>query len=98
MNRKILEIVCEAIKEKNAQLQDGQQMGQSTETELYGKGGVLDSLGLVGLLASIEERVDDIYDVTITIADERALSKKHSPFRTVGSLVDYIDVLLKEEQ
>lgn len=57
---------------------------------LYGREGVLDSLGLVSLLASIEQAFEDEYGVHITIADERAFSQARSPFRTVASLSEYV--------
>ena len=51
---------------------------------------VLDSLGLVELLVDVEQRLEEEYGVSITINDDRAVSQKKSPFRTIGSLVDYI--------
>jgi len=31
------------------------------------------------------------------LADERALSQKHSPFRSVGSLADYVSELVTRQ-
>ena len=95
-NKKIENLIINAIKEINEQLPQEQQLGQSTKTVLFGKDGKLDSLGLVNLLVIIEQNIEEDFDVIITIADERAMSQKHSPFRTVESLVDYIEMLLKE--
>jgi acyl carrier protein len=53
---------------------------------LYGKGGPLDSMALVNLIADIEDAVAEKYGATITLADERALSAKRSPFRSVADL------------
>jgi acyl carrier protein len=44
----------------------------------------------------IEQNIEDEFDVSITIADEKAMSQKRSPFRTIGTLADYIDMLLRE--
>ena len=33
----------------------------------------------------------------ITIADEKAMSQERSPFRTIGTLVDYIDMLINDK-
>jgi len=88
----ILNIVFKALDELN------EQLTKSTKTVLFGNNGNLDSLGLVNLLVIIEQNIEDEFDVSITIADERAMSQKHSPFRTIGTLVDYIDMLLKEIQ
>ena len=95
--RKTIEnIIINAVQEINEQLPQEQQLAQTTETVLFGKSGQLDSLGLVNLLVTIEQNIEDEFDVCITIADERAMSQKRSPFRTIGTLADYIDVLLKE--
>ena len=97
-NRKTIEnLIITSVKETNEQLPQEQQLGQSTKTVLFGKDGKLDSLGLVTLLVIIEQNIEDEFDVSITIADERAMSQKYSPFRTIGSLADYIEMLLKEK-
>ena len=46
----------------------------------------------------IKKNIEEEFDVSITIADERAMSQKHSPFRTVGILADYIEMLLVEKK
>ncbi|KAF0201899.1 MAG: hypothetical protein FD170_2390 [Bacteroidetes bacterium] len=63
-------------------------------TPLYGKGGVLDSLGLVQLIADVEEEIYQQTGNQITIADEKAMSMRISPFRSVSSLSDYIYSIL----
>ena len=97
--RKIIEnVIFNAVKEINEQLPKEQQISTTSKTVLFGKSGQLDSLGLVNLLVIIEQNIEDGFDVNITIADERAMSQKRSPFRTIGTLADYIDMLLKEIQ
>jgi D-alanine--poly(phosphoribitol) ligase subunit 2 len=59
------------------------------ETPLFGRDGVLDSLGLVALVVAVEQAIEDHYGVTVSLADERALSERRSPFRTIGALADY---------
>ena len=95
--RKTIEnIIINAVKEINERLPKEQQISKTSKTVLFGKDGQLDSLGLVNFLVTIEQNIEDEFDVSITIADERAMSQKHSPFRTIGTLADYIDMLLKE--
>lgn len=67
------------------------------DTHLIGRNRVLDSMGLVTLIVDVEQRLEEEYDVVIVVADERAMSQKHSPFRSVGSLADYICQLVAEE-
>ena len=71
-------------------------VGESTY--LIGRRSVLDSLGLVTLIVDAEQRLDEEYGVSLTIADDRAMSQKNSPFRTVQSLTDYICLLIEEER
>ena len=52
----------------------------------------------MSLLITIEREVEDTIGVTLTLADERALSMKESPFRTIQSLASYIEVLISEAQ
>jgi acyl carrier protein len=66
-------------------------------TRLIGKKAVLDSLGLVNLIISVEQEINDTNGVPITIADERAMSMEKSPFKSVGTLVDYICFLIDEQ-
>jgi acyl carrier protein len=67
------------------------------DTPLIGRKGVLDSMGLVTLIVDVEQRLEEEHDIVVVIADERAMSQKHSPFRSVGSLADYILQLAGEE-
>jgi acyl carrier protein len=46
------------------------------------------------MLAGIEQRFSEEYGIEISLMDERAMSQTRSPFRTVGSLGDYIAQLL----
>lgn len=63
-------------------------------TRLYGKGGLLDSLGMVTLILELEERVSAECGRDIVIADEKAFSRKKSPFRDIETLVSYISDVL----
>jgi acyl carrier protein len=73
---------------------DPTQLGD--DTRLIGRKGVLDSMGLVTLIVDVEQRLEEEYDLVVVLADERAMSQKHSPFRSVGSLADYICQLVEE--
>ena len=96
MKEIILETIYDSIDELNEQLSNEKQLTKSTKTVLFGNSGQLDSLGLVKLLIIIEQNIADNLDKSITIADERAISQKHSPFKTIGTLANYIDMRLNE--
>jgi acyl carrier protein len=66
-------------------------------TSLFGADGLLDSIGLVSVVLDIEQQVNDRLGISISIADDRAMSQKRSPFRTVGRLADYVLTLIEEQ-
>jgi acyl carrier protein len=66
------------------------------DTRLFGGDSPLDSTALVSLIIEVEQQVNETYGIDTVIADDRAMSQAHSPFRTIGSLADYIETLLKE--
>ncbi len=72
--------------------------GTGAETRLFGGNSPLDSMAVVSLLIEVEQQVNDRCGTQIVIADERAMSQTRSPFRTIGSLADYIQVLLSEHR
>jgi acyl carrier protein len=59
------------------------------DTPLLGRNGVVDSLGLVSVIVSVEQAIADELGLSVSLADERAFSQKSSPFRTVGTLAAY---------
>ncbi len=97
MNDRIKLVIMNSIEEINRQLENEHQLEKSTNTVLYGEDGKLDSLGLINLVVAVEQNIEDEFDVTITLADERAMSQETSPFKTVGTLTDYIEMLLGEK-
>jgi acyl carrier protein len=85
-------IVIEAVQEALA-LAGGESAAPQPVTEdtfLIGQSAVLDSMGLVSAILDIEQRLADDYDIVLVLADERAMSQKNSPFRSVRSLTDYV--------
>jgi D-alanine--poly(phosphoribitol) ligase subunit 2 len=96
MRDKLREVVLTTLQEIHERSNRTQTLTANEETVLFGIGGILDSLGLVNLIVGIEQRLEDELGVTLILADERAMAQKNSPFRTVGSLLDYIARLIEE--
>ena len=69
------------------------------DTHLIGRTRIMDSMGLVNTIVDIETAFLD-EDVEISLTSETAMSLRLSPFRTIGSLCDYIarQLGLEEEQ
>ena len=94
MKEKIEEIIYEVLDDLNDEIESEELEHPSRETKLFGEEGVLDSLALVSAITDIEEAVREEFGKNITIADEKAMSMKRSPFSTVGTLADYVESLL----
>jgi acyl carrier protein len=61
----------------------------SAETRLFGSKGLLDSLALVALVIAVEQAIEDKFGIRIELADDKALSQKNSPYRSIQTLADY---------
>jgi acyl carrier protein len=90
----IVAAIYRAVDWINGELPQDRQLVKAPETRLLGSQSVLDSMHLVSLIIAIEREVEDTFGVALTLADERALSMKESPFRSIQSLADYIGILM----
>ena len=89
----IFEIIQYSLKE-TAEVNDiALEEEISEKTPLYGQKGLLDSIALVGLVASVEERLGEM-GYNVTIASEKAFSRKTSPFLNVRTLANFVKELL----
>jgi acyl carrier protein len=86
----IVAAIYRAVDWINGELPPDRQLIKAPETRLLGSQSVLDSMHLVSLIVTIERELEDAFGVGPTLADERALSMKASPFRSIQSLADYI--------
>ena len=96
MQAKITALILAQAAELNEQLPHKIPLEEGEAAPLFGEGGVLDSIALVTLIVAIEQALEDELEVVLTLADEKAMSQQHSPFRTVGSLAAYIQQRIAE--
>jgi len=97
MKDKVAQVIFAAIDDVNRLLPKGKQLGKSNDTVLFGQSGVLDSLGFVNLVVAAEQKVEEGFGTTVSLADQGATAQNNGSFETVGSLIDYISSLLKEK-
>jgi acyl carrier protein len=95
-NKKILALITQIANEFNEQLEFKIDLKRGVDAPLFGYDGVLDSLGLVSFVVAVEQAIESEFGITLTVADEKAMSQEHSPFRTIGALVDYVEDLMKK--
>lgn len=97
MKERIINIIESAVKDYSEQTQNQQIAKPDIDTALFGTKAAIDSIGLVTIIVATEQKMEDEFGQSITLADERAMSQKNSPFLTIGSLADYIIKLLNGE-
>ncbi len=100
-NTSVLDLILFSLKNIISEQDDDGEISLESlneSTHLIGRKAVLDSLSLVSLIVDVEQKLNDDHGISITIADERAMSQEKSPFRTVKSLAEYIEMLLEEQK
>jgi acyl carrier protein len=97
MNQELIALIVDAVQEIVQQQEDITLVEADSSTPLYGQDGLLDSIGLVTLVVTVEQAIEDKFDISISLADEKAMSQRISPYRTVGSLAEYAAQLLDAE-
>ena len=68
-----------------------------SETPLFGQEGLLDSVGLVTLIVAVEQAIEDTFGVSVSLADEKAMSQQQSPYRTIEALAEYAQRIIQGE-
>jgi hypothetical protein len=92
----VLEIMLSAF-ETLSELDSGINMALCKDDMiLFGAGATIDSLSLVSLIVDLESQISDKFCTEISLTDDRAMTRKISPFDTFGSLREYIEELIKE--
>lgn len=62
----------------------------NSDTRLIGSSGIFDSMDLVNFIVELEESIEDEMDIEVSLADEKAMSRRTSPFVNVTSLSKFI--------
>jgi acyl carrier protein len=92
----ITALVIETLQDLGEDLKNKDLQSANETTRLFGSRSALDSMNLVNFIADVEERISDEYEIHIILANESAMSRTHSPFRSVSSCIDYIMKLIAQ--
>src|SRR5207245_11672770 len=90
-------IICAvylAVDDLNGQLPRSHRLAKSLDTPLLGAGATLDSLGLVNLIAAVQQRVEETFAVRLTLADGAFLSGDSRSALTLGEFIHFIETAL----
>ena len=83
-------MIADSLRQLRADLALPELAEVGPATSLMGEGSDLDSMAIVHLIVDLEGRLQETFGKNWILADERALSRHRSPFRTIGDLSDFI--------
>lgn len=92
----IKSLILELARDFNADLDYKIDLSKGEAAGLFGEAGALDSLNLVAFVIAVEQALSDRFDISLALADEKAMSRHRTPFRTVGTLAEYISSRMAE--
>lgn len=98
MQAEIIKLIIDTVNELAGQDELEIDGAVVADTALFGAQGILDSMGLVSVVIAVEQAIEEKYGVTVGLADEKALSQKNSPYRTVTALADYAAQQINEQR
>ncbi len=96
MREQVIQLICSALRELNEELQYDNLAQPDEATSIFGGTDGIDSLSLVRLVVMLEGETSTTFGRSVPLADEKAMSQRNSPYRTVGSLADFIVRRLEE--
>jgi D-alanine--poly(phosphoribitol) ligase subunit 2 len=96
MQQDITTLIVNCVRELGSEQDLALPDNLDAETTLFGQNGLLDSLGLVSLVVNVEQAVEDAYGMSISLTDEKAMSQRNSPYRSISSLSSYIHGLMQD--
>ncbi len=87
------EVLFPLVDEMNQNMAESHLLSRSVDAILFGPEGSLDSMQLVSFVVAVEDSLFDRTGTEIILADEKAMSRRNSPFRSLAALAEYIDEL-----
>ncbi len=91
-----LQIVLSCLREAIEQA-DGAAPAELTEDAvIVGKDAALDSVAVVSLIVDVEQKLEQDHGISLTLASDKAMSQRSSPFRTAGVLADHVCAVAAE--
>jgi acyl carrier protein len=95
-NPETLALVKDTVQGMSAELGYPFLSNVGEDTELLGGASGVDSLSVVIIVAQVEVAVEKRFAKRVVLADERAMSRRSSPYRTVGTLAELVAERLGE--
>lgn len=96
VDRTPLDLVQSVLAELGEDLGYEHLRASGPDTPLFGGTDGVDSLTLVHVVTGVERAAEKAFGRRVILADERAMSRRSSPFRTVGTLAALLEERLAE--
>lgn len=93
----IINLLLTTLEAHFDEINESVDLTEKENVKLFGGDGLLDSIGLVSYVVEVEEKLEDEYDISVILADEKAMSRRTSPFARVSYLADYILEVVNED-
>ena len=90
MQQKIESVIIDTLQNLADEFECEELAHPNATTIIYGNNGVPDSLALVSFITDLEQQLTTKLGITVTLADEKAMSVRNSPFKDVATLTQYI--------
>lgn len=92
------EIVLRAVQTVFEQIGEPLPSSLTGDSVLVGPDSIIDSLGVVSLIVEVEQLVEAEHNVSVILANDKAMSAKNSPFRTVAVLAAHVVAMIEESK
>jgi hypothetical protein len=93
----IINLLLSTLEDHFNEINESVDLSRRENIKLFGGDGLLDSMGLVSFVVEVEERLEDEFNIYVILADEKAMSRRTSPFARISFLADYILEVLNED-
>jgi len=90
----IREIILESLVEINKEFKNIELMNITNETLIFDH---LDSMGVLDLIIEIENKIQIQFGSYIQIADDSVMDEIETPFKTLSTLIDFIEIKVKQQ-
>jgi acyl carrier protein len=98
MKENIVKIILDSIEIINSNLEKKLPVDLREKCPIYGITDGVDSISLVSLISIVEDFLENELNISLIIANEKAMSRKNSPFLNVGTLAEFVCDLINNKK
>lgn len=91
------EIILKALNNLNEERPENRQINVGPNTALFGGSSELDSLSLVSVISDVETELNLRHQLSVSLADDKAMNREVFPFSDVQTLKAYIVEVAAEQ-